>query len=285
MTLLSAHSPVTADGRRGRRAAAFALCAGACALMASVAGCSAAAAPLTPRMAISLAADKTQSVTSMIATFSDQISGAVAETTSGTLEMQMKPLLAEADATTSADGQTFPIDEIVSTTDMYLKSSVFSVFTGQTGKPWIEIPFASLSGSLGASLTGLLQDAQNGDPLTQTRMLAAAKNVRVAGTQVIDGVRTTHYTGSFTGPAALAALPPAQRKQIGPLLKMVSGDIQFNAWIDAQHVVRRITEVETVGGEAVHSTISITSVNKKVRIAPPSAGEAVVLTKSDLGGV
>ena len=45
--------------------------------MASVAGCSAAAAPLTPRMAISLAADKTQSVTSMVVTFSDQISGAV----------------------------------------------------------------------------------------------------------------------------------------------------------------------------------------------------------------
>jgi hypothetical protein len=58
MTLFSAYSPVTADGHRGRRAAAFALCAGAFALMASVAGRSA-AAPLTPRMAISLAADKT----------------------------------------------------------------------------------------------------------------------------------------------------------------------------------------------------------------------------------
>jgi hypothetical protein len=162
---------------------------------------------------------------------------------------------------------------------------VFSVFTGQTGKPWIEIPFASLSGNLGASLTGLLQDVQNGDPLTQTKMLAAAKNVRVAGTQVIDGVRITHYTGSFTGSAALAALPPAQRKQIGPLLKMVSGDIQFNTWIDAQHVVRRITEVETVDGETAHSTINITSVDRRAHIGPPSAGEAVVLTKSDLGGV
>ncbi len=253
--------------------------------MASVAGCSAAAPPLTPRMAISLAADKTQSVTSMTATFSDQIGGTVAETTSGTLEMQMKPLLAEADATASADGQTFPIDEIVSAKAMYLKSSVFSVFTGQTGKPWIEIPFASLSGNTGASLTGLLQDVQNGDPLSQTKMLAASKNVRSAGTQVVNGVRTTHYTGSFTGSAALAALSPALREQIGPLLKLVSGDIQFNAWIDAQHVVRRITEVETVGGETVHSTINITSVNRPVHIAMPSAAEAVVLTKSDLGGM
>jgi hypothetical protein len=285
MTLFSAHSPVTADGRMGRRAAAFALGAGAFALMASVAGCSAAAAPLPPRMAISLAADKTQSVTSMTATFSDQISSAVTETTSGTLEMQMKPLVAGADATASADGQTFPIDEIVSTKDLYLKSSVFSVFTGQTGRQWIEIPFASLSGNIGASLTDLLQDVQNGDPLTQTKMLAAAKNVRSAGTQVINGVRTTHYTGSSTGSAALAALSPTLRRQIGPLLKMVSGDIQFSAWIDAQHVVRRITEVETVGGETVHSTISVTSVNRPVHIALPPAGEAVVLTRGDLGGM
>jgi hypothetical protein len=159
-------------------------------------------------------------------------------------------LLAEADASSSADGQTLPIDDVVSTTGMYLKSSVFSVFTGQTGKPWIEIPFATLSGNLGASLTGLLQDVQNGDPLTQTKMLAASKNVRSAGTQVVNGVRTTHYTGSFTASAALAALSPALRKQLGPLLKMVSGDVQFSTWIDAQHVVRRITEVETVGGES-----------------------------------
>ncbi len=50
-------------------------------------------------------------------------------------------------------------------------------------------------------------------------------------------------------------------------------------------MVRRITEVETVGGETVHSIINITSVNRPVHIAPPSAGEAVVLTKTDLGGV
>jgi hypothetical protein len=285
MTLLSTHSPVTAVGRRGRRGAAIAICAGAFAFVASIAGCSA-AKPLTARMAISLAADKTQSVTSMAATFSDQISGTVAETTSGTLEMQIKPtLIADANATASADGQTFPIDEIVSTRAMYLKSTVFSVFTGQTGKPWIEIPFASLSGNLGASLTGLLQNVQNGDPLTQTKMLAASKNVRAVGSQVINGVRTTHYRGSFTASAALASLSPALRREVAPLLKMVSGDIQFNAWIDAQHVVRRVTEVETAGGETVHSTINVTSVNRPVRVALPSASEAVVLTKSDLGGM
>ncbi len=284
MTLVSADSPVTAAGRRGRRAAAFALCAGAFALVASVAGCGSSAAPMTPRTAISLAADKTQSVTSMAATFSEQITGTVAEATSGTVKVQMKPLLAKVDATASANGRTFPIDEIVSAKALYLSSSILSVFNGQTGKAWFEIPFASLSGNFGTSLTGLLQDVPNGNPLTQTKMLAAAKNVRSLGTQVINGVRTTHYTGSFTASAALASLSPALRKQVAPLLKMVSGNIQFSAWIDAQHVVRRVTEVETVGGETVHSTINVTSVNRPVHVTPPPASETVV-PKSDPGGM
>jgi hypothetical protein len=184
------------------------------------------------------------------------------------------------DATASADGQTFPIDEIESAKALYLSPSILSVFNGQTGKAWFEIPFASLSGNFGTSPAGLLQDVQNGNPLTQTKMLAAAKNVRSLGTQVINGVRTTHYTGRFTASAALGSLTPALRKQVAPLLKMVSGNIQFRAWIDAQHVVRRVTEVETVSGETVHSTINVTSVNRPVHLTPPSA---VVPTKRDLG--
>lgn len=286
MTLISVHSPFKNRGRRGRRAAVITLCAGASALAVSLAGCSGPAKPLTSRMAISLAADKTQSVTSMAATYSDQISGGVAETTSGTLRTQIKPtLLAESDATASADGQTFPIDEIVSAKAMYLKSSVFSAFTGQTGKPWVEIPFASLSGNLGASLSDLLQNVQNGNPLTQTRMLAASKNVRVVGTQVVSGVRTTHYAGTFTASAALASLPAALRKEVAPLMKMINGPIQFNAWIDAQHLVRRVTEVETVAGETVHSVINVTAVNRPVHIVLPTAAQAVTLTKGDLGGM
>src|ERR1700733_317876 len=115
------------------------------------------------------------------------------------------------------DGQTFPIDEIMSAKTLYLSSSILSAFTGHTGKAWFEIPFASLSGNFGTSPTGLLQDVQNGNPLTQTKMLAAAKNVRSLGTQVINGVRTTHYTGGFTASAALASLSPALRKQVAPL--------------------------------------------------------------------
>jgi len=215
----------------------------------------------------------------MTATFSHRVSSAPAATV-GTLELQTKPLLAASDATASADGQTTSIDEIVSTTAVYLKGSLVAAVTGQTRKPWAEMRFARLSGSPGASFASVLLNMPNGDPLTETAMLAAANNVRSLGTQVVNGIRTTHYTGSFTASAGLASLPPALREEVAPLLTMVSGDIRFDAWIDANHVVRRISEVEDLGGETVHSTMNVTSVNRPVHIAVPPASETVVLPKN-----
>ena len=130
-------------------------------------GGSSATNPLSPHAAITLAADQTERVTSMAATFSEQITGTVAEATSGTVKVQMKPLLLAERGRRPCrpTGQTFPIDEIVSGQGPVpeLQHSL-SVFNGQTGKAWFEIPFASLSGNFGTSLTGLLQDVPNGEP-------------------------------------------------------------------------------------------------------------------------
>jgi hypothetical protein len=38
-------------------------------------------------------------------------------------------------------------------------------------------------------------------------------------------------------------------------------------------------------GQTVHTTMNVTAVNKPVHITVPPASQAVVLTKSDLGGV
>ena len=261
-----------------RRTAAAAFGAGTLAL---VAGCSAgttgtsgtagAAQPLSPRTAISLAADQTQRVNSMAATFSVRTSGSVTDTVSGTVRLRLRPtLLADEKLNISAAGQVFPLNEIVTAKAIYLKSPSFSALA-KPGRPWIGIPFSDLSGSLGSSLGNLLQNVQNGNPASQAKMLSASKNVRTVGTQVIDGVSTTHYTGTFKASAALAKLSPSLRKELAPGLKLITGDIRFNAWIDAQHVVRRITEVYTVMGHTATATVNVTAVNQPVHIAPPPA--------------
>ena len=260
-----------------RRTAAAAFGAGTLAL---VAGCSAgttgtsgagSAQSLSPQTAISLAADQTQRVNSMAATFSVRTSGSVTDTVSGTVRLRLRPtLLADEKLNISAAGQVFPLNEIVTAKAIYLKSPSFSALA-KPGRPWIGIPFSDLSGSLGSSLGNLLQNVQNGNPASQAKMLSASKNVRAVGTQVIDGVSTTHYTGTFKASAALAKLSPSLRKELAPGLKLITGGIRFNAWIDAQHVVRRITEVYTVMGQTANATVNVTAVNQPVHIAPPPA--------------
>jgi hypothetical protein len=256
--------------------------------LALIAGCgggsggtgSAAPRPLTPHQVITLAADESQHVNSIAANMSMVIAGTVSETLTGNIQVQLKPiLLADENLIISSQGQTIPMTDIVSAKAVYLKSAAFSSLTGQTGKTWIKIPLTEMSGT-GSALSSLLQDVQNGDPLTQTSMLAASKNVRAVGTQVIDGVRTTHYAGTFTAAAALAELPANLRTQLAPMLKLITGDIQFNAWIDAQHQLRKLTETETVMSETVNMTMDVTSVNQPVHVSLPPARRTMVLPAS-----
>jgi hypothetical protein len=299
MTLFSAYSPVKSGGSR-RRAAAAAMCAGALAL---IAGCSAgstsstgpggstppsqpaqptgSAVQETPQKAISLAAEESRRVNTMAANFSEQVGNPVIATTSATAQLQLRPvLLANESLHTSANGQKVAVDEIVTAKAVYIKES-----TSQSSKPWVEVPFSELGGSLGSSISALLQDAQNANPAQQTEVLTASKNVHVVGTQVVNGVETTHYSGTVSASTALSKLPANVRKGLAPLLKLITGDIRFDVWIDAQHVTRKLIERETVEGEPATVTLNVTAVNQPVQIAPPPASEVTLLPASQLGSL
>ena len=51
-----------------------------------------------------------------------------------------------------------------------------------------------------------------------------------------------------------------------------NGTISFHVWIDGQHHTRKITDVETMNGETINTTVNITAINQPVQIAlPPPA--------------
>ena len=272
---------LTLAGRRVR-AAAVTVCAGTLALAA---GCSAGttssagAQPPSPRTALILAADEAKRVTSMTASFSTAVSGTAGQF-AGTMQAQLKPtLVAEVTANVVANGQTLDLTEILTDNAMYLKLAALSK---ETGKPWVKIPFSDLSGNQGALFSQLVQGVQNDNPAQQITMVSASKNVRVAGTQVIDGVRTTEYTGSYSAAAAEALLTPSQRKTLGPELKQISGLARFTEWIDAQHQVRRTVITETANGQHVTLTFNITAVNQPVHIALPGPRRVALLPAGSL---
>jgi LppX_LprAFG lipoprotein len=254
-----------------------------------IAGCGSAATtthgaapkPLTARQALSLAVSSSQQITSASTTLSVKTTGSTAAATTGSMQMQLKPsLLISANLKVAVAGQTIPVSEIIRDKTIYLKVPGLSQ---HVGKPWLKISLAQLAGN-GAAFSQLLQSVQSGNPLDQTKLLSVSKDVHATGTQVIDGVTTTRYAGSYTPSAALAAMNPSLRKLMGPGLKQIKGNVKFTVWIDAQHRTRRLVATENVNGQTVVTTINITAINQPVSITLPPASQVTTVPSSLLNG-
>jgi len=229
-----------------------------------------------------MAAETSQRISSVSETLVIKVAGPATETTTGSLQMQLKPsLLSSAALNIGVPGNTIPVAEVLGSEALYLKVPGVSQLTG---RPWLKISFAQLSGKLGASFGQLLQSMQNSNPLGQTQIFAASKNVHATGNQVVSGVQTTRYTGSYTAQTALPALSPSLRKLMGSELNSLSGDVLFTVWIDGPHQVRRIVEVEHLNGATINTTVNIVAINQPVNVTPPPASQVAPLSQNLLGG-
>jgi hypothetical protein len=237
--------------------------------------------PASAHQAIVMAADSSQKINSATVTISAQVAGSTSATTSGTIKMSLKPSLQMSAAMkVAAAGKNLAISEVLTHNALYLKVPGLKK---ATGKQWMKITLAQLSSKTGIQFRQLLQSAQNGNPASQTRLLTAAKNAKAEGTQTINGVTCTKYVGSYTAAQGKAALPPAERKALGQSLSKVTGAVHFTAWIDAQHHVRKIISSETVSGQQVNETTSLTSINQPVTVQAPPASQVAPMPKN-LGG-
>jgi hypothetical protein len=269
-----------------QRAAAVALPAAALILAAcssggTSAGGSPASTPLTPRQALLAAATQAQQITSATERLivHDNTSGS---TTTGTVQFRLKPtLLASENLNVTAAGTRTRIKMILTSTAIYLHEASL---TSQLGKSWVKMDLSALSalaGTTGASLAKLVQSLQSNNFTNQAQLFAGAKNTRVAGTQTVDGVTTTEYAGSLTAAAALKALPASFRKALAPELQALGNSpVYFHEWVDGQHHLRKMTEVETVNGDTVTTMINITAINRPVHITLPRASQTFALEGS-----
>jgi LppX_LprAFG lipoprotein len=260
-----------------RRAAAAGLPAAA---LIALAACSSggggpAGAPstsLTPRQALLAAASHARQVTSASETLAVRDTGSQHTTTAGTIQFQRKPALQASETlNTTAAGKSTQIKVILTGTAIYLHEAALA---GQLGKPWLKLDLSALNGTALASISQLVHSLQGNDFANQTQLLAQAKNVHSAGSQTIDGVATTEYAGSVRAAEALKALPASLRTAMAPELQMLgNGTISFHVWIDGQHHTRKITDVETVNGETINTTVNITAINQPVHVTIPPASQ------------
>ena len=281
MRPISSHSQQAAlSWRRGpapRRAVATSLSAAALIVIAACGsaggGSGSGGNTLTPREALLAAASHTQKVTSAVETLNVKVSGTQSLTTSGTVQVQLKPaLLVGANLSIAEAGKTTPIKEVLTSNAIYFSAPAL---TGQlSSKPWVKIPLSALKGAAGVSFSQLFHSLQSDSFTNQTELLTVAKNAHIVGKQTINGTSTTEYAGSFKAGQALKTLPASFRSALSSELSALGNTtINFHVWIDSQNHVRKMTEVESINGENVNTTVNINSINQPVHIAVPPAGQ------------
>jgi hypothetical protein len=246
----------------------------ACSSGGKSAGGGSARTELTPRQALLEVATQTQQVNSAIETLTIEDSGASGSITTATFQVQLKPtLLLAANLTATGAGASGQIKMVLTSTAVYFDDSSTSV---QAGKPWLKINLSALSAldTGGASFAQTFNSLQGDDFTNQAELPAVAKNTRVIGTQTVDGVSTTEYTGSLKAADGLKALPASFRQALAPELQALGNStIYFDEWVDGQHHMRKLSEVETVNGNTINITINVTAINQPVHITVPPASQ------------
>ena len=237
-------------------------------------------AQLTAAQIVQQATRQQNGLHSESATVSEQLSGQVTETVTGTVELQRKPLLMAMDVSLNSAGVAATMRATVTDNEMYLKLSNVPGTPRYLAAKWLKIPLTGLGAA--SPFASLQQEVQNENPAAQLAGLAAAEHLRAAGTQVVSGVTTTKYTGLFAPSAALKALPAAQRSALGQYLKLIKGDVRFSVWIDGSHYVRKIQETESTGDVSIALECAYGSFNQPVKIALPRPRQIYSLPASAL---
>jgi hypothetical protein len=216
----------------------------------------------TPQQAITDAARASSKLNSAHATVTIATGS---ETLTERLQLQLHPQLKLRAALNGVSGAG-NIQEVIIGDTIYIKLSSLAAQLG--GKPWIKLS-AKSGGKAGALIHSLLQEASSGNLSSQAQLAKLVTGLHEAGHETVGGVATTRYDGSIKPSAALPHLPASLRSSFAPLLRQIQGNLQVSYWIDGQHLIRKVTEAETVQGQQVHTTILYTDINQPVQINPP----------------
>jgi hypothetical protein len=217
----------------------------------------------------------------------DDTSGGSATKAHITGRFRIRPTLAfTADlAQASHGGQSLPgggAQAVFTDNVLYVRAQQLSQLTG--GKPWMRFDAEKASEGAGLNMTDLVNQVQKVNPAEQTKMFTASKDVHTVGQESIDGVKTTHYTGTVTVAEALKRLDAATRDRAakfyepGPDQKM-----NFDLWTDGDQLPRKlVSKVNGPKGDAATVTILYRDFGKTVNVTAPPADQ---VQDFNLGGL
>ncbi|WP_051712913.1 hypothetical protein [Spirillospora albida] len=234
---------------------------------------------LTAAQVLGKAAEKTGSIDSFKAAFSMKMAGGAQQVTaSGDMQYRLKPELAfsmKMDAMEAAGKSMGGMEQRLIGQTMYMKMPMLSQLGGGSAKPWMKFSLEELSKQSGVNLTEMMQQSQQMDPVQNTKMLTASKDVREVGKETIDGVQTTHYAGTYNMQDALAKLPAEQQEAARKSFAQSGmSSMTFDLWVDGQQLPRKMTMQSNKTAQGTMSmSMTYRDYGKPVEIVAPPADQ------------
>jgi hypothetical protein len=204
-----------------------------------------------------------------------QATGTVKADLAGT--MQTKPLAGRMTMTgMQVAGQDVgTLTALITPQAMYVKMPMLA---DQLGKPWFELKFSDIKAASGLDFGQLTSQAQQMQPAQYIEQLAASGDVRAVGTETVNGIRTTHYSGSVSIEESLSHYSEAMRRQLETTMKQsgfTGSDI--DVWLDDKGLVRRVRS-SAVGGKGTFSlSMDVLAYGVPVDVTPPPASQVADL--------
>ena len=216
------------------------------------------------------------------------------ETTGNDKTVTISGTIAAAGGTSQISGQEeFAPDFGVSMNLASAGSTVSEVLIGDTiylkvpqdssqldpGKSWFELDVSDL-GPFGSVFSSMIDSAKNTDPAQLLESMLAANDLTAVGTQTINGVQTTHYSGTvdpataYDSAAAKQYLTPTQIQQLKSLASLMGTSTEkMDVWIAADGLPAQIEIADTLTTGTFTVTEEFTKWGQPVDITAPPASE------------
>lgn len=230
---------------------------------------------VTPAAAVAKAAKKSEDIASLHYRISGTVPGkgrleAEASMNTQPLAMSMK-MTAAADQGGNGQLEIRFVDKV-----MYVGGSAVRP-EKLNGKSWLSAAPAMWGrGGVDNQSYGVLPSQLQASPLSQSTLLTGSKDLRLIGTETVDGAKTTHYKGTVNSKGLI-------RERLDQFMQLeVSDPLTMDLWIDSadrtkQFRVRAEHNDGTVGtGDGpLDLTITFLDINQPVTIkAPPTKDTA-----------
>ncbi|GAB2862276.1 lipoprotein [Streptomyces deserti] len=246
-------------------------------------GCGTESPEMSPAAAVAKAAKNTEDIKS----FRYRMTGQVPEEgrIKGEAQMSVKPTIAMSMKMTALEqGEAGSVEIRLVDKAMYIGGGA-EMAKEMDGKSWMKFDMAALGADKGLNELGAAGQAQQ-NPAAESTFLTGAKDVKKVGTEKVDGVETTRYSGTVTLDEFRASLKDEDKatrerreKSIDQYEKMGVDKLTMDMWVDGEDHTKQFRMRGDTDKGPLDMTITFHDVNEPVTITAPPANDVVDLAE------